>query len=110
MSKVLILLMGLLLVLHVGSAYALRCGSTLVSEGDHKIDVLQKCGDPVSIDTRTAHKIIQTHRKYHAGQRELVIPITIEEWVYNFGPRRFMHWLRFENGRLVKIRALQYGY
>lgn len=110
MGRVLIPLVGLLLVCHVGSAYALRCGTALVAEGDHKIDVLQKCGDPVSIDTRTAYKVIQKHHKHHAVQRELVIPITIEEWIYNFGPRQFMRWLRFENGRLVKIRALQYGY
>jgi hypothetical protein len=110
MSKILILLVGLLLALPVGSAHALRCGTALVTAGDHKIDVLQKCGDPVSIDTRTAYQVIQKHHKHHTVQRELVIPITIEEWIYNFGPRQFMRWLRFENGRLVKIRALQYGY
>lgn len=106
----LLILLTCILVVHVGSAYALRCGAKLVFKGDRKIEVLHKCGDPVSIDARTAYKVIHVPHKHHDIHREITIPIAIEEWIYNFGPRQFMRWLRFENGVLIKISTLDYGY
>lgn len=101
------------LVLPVGSAYALRCGSELVSEKDVKIEVVRKCGDPVSVEAWTAYEVLHRssrHRQHPTVQDEIVVPIAVEEWTYNFGPHRLMHVLRFENGYLVKIRTLGYGY
>jgi hypothetical protein len=43
-------------------------------------------------------------------EQEQVVPVNVEEWLYNFGPQYFMQLLRFENGRLVEIRNLGYGY
>ncbi|MGE3533156.1 MAG: DUF2845 domain-containing protein [Steroidobacteraceae bacterium] len=34
----------------------------------------------------------------------------METWVYNFGSRKFMRQLRFEDGVLVEIKILEYGY
>ena len=36
--------------------------------------------------------------------------VQIEEWVYNFGPQRFMQLLRFEDGRLKQIQDLASGH
>ena len=112
MSKVLI---GLVcaLVLHVGTAYALRCGTEVVSKRDPKIEVARKCGDPASIEAWTAHYVIPTHhgqRNHHATFGEVGVSIAVEEWLYNFGPHRLIYRLRFENGYLVKIGTLEYGY
>ncbi len=111
MGKVLI---GLVcaLVLHVGTAYALRCGTELVSKKDPKIEVVRKCGDPVSIEAWMAYDVIPRHyghRKHHATFGGVVISIAVEEWIYNFGPHRLMHLLRFENGYLVRMGTLGYG-
>lgn len=99
-------------------AYALKCGSDLVLEGERKVDVLQKCGDPVTIDHRVEYEglRIQEHNSPRANQPHYIIdyeqhrPIYIEEWTYNFGPRRFMRVIYFENGVIEKIEVLGYGY
>ncbi len=36
--------------------------------------------------------------------------VVVEEWTYNFGPRRLMRVIRFENGLVTSIRQLGYGY
>ncbi|EKD40012.1 MAG: hypothetical protein ACD_75C00204G0001, partial [uncultured bacterium] len=36
--------------------------------------------------------------------------VTTEEWVYNFGPDRFLYHLKFLDDRLVEIRTGEYGY
>jgi hypothetical protein len=91
-------------------ADAMRCARALVSEGDHKVDVYRKCGQPVSIEARVYYKSLRVSHPHHHVHQEISIPIEVEEWVYNFGPHRLMRWLRFENDRLIQIQTLQYGY
>jgi len=38
-----------------------------------------------------------------------VVHKTFEEWTYNFGPRRLMQVVVFENGRLVDVKSAGYG-
>jgi hypothetical protein len=38
------------------------------------------------------------------------VHVTIEEWIYNFGPTQFMRILRFENNKLIEIETGDYGY
>lgn len=87
----------------------IRCGHNLAELGDHKVYVYDLCGAPESIDTRT--KIIGN--TLHHPRRTLDIQqyeeIEVEEWVYDFGSRRFRQYLRFENGRLVEIKDLKKG-
>jgi hypothetical protein len=101
------------LVLHVGTAYALRCGTELVSKGDPKVEVARKCGDPASIEAWTDYQVIPRqygHDKHFVTLGDIVVSIAVEEWLYNFGPHRLIYWLRFENGHLIKIGTLGYGY
>ena len=37
-------------------------------------------------------------------------PVSVEVWVYDFGPQTFTRLLEFENGKLVKIEAGSWGY
>ena len=119
-------LIGLVCVLgwHLGTAYALRCGTEIVSEKDRKFEVVRKCGDPISVESWTVYAVVPYpfgherfgHRQFEHRHRhdpvpgETIVPVLVEEWVYNFGPHRLMHLLRFENGYLVKIGTLGYGY
>ncbi len=101
------------LVLHVGTAHALRCGTEVVSKRDPKFEVARKCGDPVFIKGWTDYHIISSQygpRNHHATFSQFVVSIAVEEWLYNFGLHRLMYWLRFENGYLVRIGTLGYGY
>lgn len=92
-------------------ADALRCGSKLVAEGDTRTAVEAKCGPPedVSRRTRLAPLVVWRHgRPYRLGDGP--IEVVIEEWTYNFGPHRFMRRVRFEDGIVVRIDTLGYGY
>lgn len=99
-------------------AYALKCGSSLIVEEERKVDVLKKCGDPVTIDQRVEYEgLLQEHNLYSSDHQahyslgyEQHKPIYIEEWTYNFGPRRLMRVIYFENGVVEKIEVLGYGY
>ncbi len=101
-------------------AAAVRCGSKLVNEGDPKAKVLKHCGEPVSVERRTVVRSgvprLVTRTRGFSDERELLLPtrsfveVNIEEWTFNFGPRKFMRVIRFENGRVKDIEALSYGY
>ena len=82
---------------HAGSP-GMRCGRHLISKGWHLSQVKHHCGEPDSIET------------YHYDFHEPHGDTLVTELVYNFGPRKFMRLLRFENGRLVLIENLGYGY
>jgi hypothetical protein len=93
------------------SADALRCGTRLVSEGDTRVQVEARCGVPADIIRRTrfAAPVIWRHgRPYRVGYGE--IEIVVEEWTYNLGPHRFMRRVRFEDGVVVAVDTLGYGY
>jgi hypothetical protein len=110
-----------LLSLSAGSTYALdtlRCGQVIVSIGDHKTDVYTKCGDPIQTDERIEYLIMGDFRGQLTEHRWVTappigfnyLPVHVEEWIYNFGPQRFMQLLRFEDSILKDIRSLGYGY
>lgn len=105
---------GLLLCLLAAgpiAAETLRCGDDLITEGDAMARVLRLCGEPVDVQ-RTVELREPTYwiggRLVRAagGWRE----VPIETWTYNFGPSRFMRRLRFEDGAVVSIETLGYGY
>lgn len=92
-------------------AHAFRCGSRLVTEGDSRAEVLAKCGNPADIERRSVWRqpVVWLHgRPYHVGNETIEIPL--ETWVYNLGSNKLMRRLRFEDGRVVAIETLGYGY
>nr|WP_061240807.1 DUF2845 domain-containing protein [Pseudomonas composti] len=82
---------ALTLALLPAAEASMRCGTSLVYEGELSVDVLRKCGEP--------------------DQREVTPPsspqgggVTVERWVY--GPRNGVYrYLRFLDGKLVEIRV-----
>jgi hypothetical protein len=124
MRKVIILTF-FVLSLSATPVYALWCDHALVSIGDHKTEVLNKCGDPINIDRRVEYLIIGAPYGYPLDNSRLpyrprmvesvppgqaYLPVEVEEWIYNFGSHQFMQLLRFENGILKEIRSLDWGY
>ena len=94
-----------------------RCGSEIISLGDRKYDVLRKCGNPDNVEVweEVGIKRDLGSRLFLPGEEPPGFPfakvlVTVEEWEYNFGPGRFIRYLRFENGRLIKITTGDYGY
>jgi hypothetical protein len=97
-------------LLPLTASAAMRCGRDLVEIGDYKGDVLDRCGEPESIETRS--KIVGS--TFHHPRRTLDIQqfeeVQIEEWIYNFGPSRLQQYLRFENGQLKEIKTIGRGH
>jgi hypothetical protein len=94
------------------------CGSKMISLGDYQYDVLNKCGEPshvevwerVRIRRDSVPRLLETD---FGGDLCLLLVkelIKVEEWEYNLGPTRFIRYLRFENGRLIRITEGDYGY
>lgn len=89
-------------------ALAMRCGQALIAKGDHAAKLRRFCGDPVSIEVRFG-------RGLYAGPESVYVPglftdVRIEEWTYNFGPRKLMRKVRLENGVVAAIENLGYGF
>lgn len=100
----------LCLWLFLTDVMALRCGRQLVHTGDHKADVLGKCGEPDWVEHRTALRGSRLRHPYGALEQYDFEEVSIEEWTYNFGPREFKQFLLFENGILKSIQSLGYGF
>jgi Protein of unknown function (DUF2845) len=111
-SFLLIGLIGLvvgILCLSADPAYALRCGKRLVRVGDSTAKVLHICGEPESRDYRVVYHLLHEENSVEASLDPVFIPVILEEWVYDFGPKRFVQQLHFEDHILRNIQPLGYG-
>lgn len=102
-------LMMAVLCLRAELAYALRCGNRLVGVGASTAEVLDKCGVPVARDQWVEYRPVPQPSSFVHPQEQVYLPVTIEEWVYNFGAHRFVQKLHFEDGRLSDVQAMGYG-
>lgn len=103
------------------SAESIRCGHKLASKGDSLYEVRAVCGEPDASDRRME---VRTIRRRVSGPcfkddegrtrcgrvEERSVEVVIDEWTYDFGKRRFLHYVTFEDGRLVQVRTGSYGY
>lgn len=103
-------------VAHSGPS-GFRCPTTarLISVGHTTQEVRSRCREPdearATVELRTVR---ETVRRWVQGvAREVTVERTVEvavdDWTYDFGKNRFMHFLRFENGRLIAVREGGYG-
>lgn len=68
-----------------------RCRNAIVSKGDMKHEVVDKCGQPAKVS--------------------YVSRDCPEMWLYNFGPNEFMQGICFDSSsRVKKILSLNHGY
>lgn len=94
----------------LNTAFAMRCGHNLVSEGDYKHDVIARCGQPDSIETHTEIVGRTLRYPYRTMDIQQYEEIRVEEWIYNLGSLRLQQYLRFENGVLKEVKSLNRGY
>jgi hypothetical protein len=100
-------------VLAASPAFAtMQCGTRIIGEGATRSEVAAKCGEPDEVMTKRSvfrRPVIWTRgRPYFVGEDYIEIPV--EEWIYNFGPNKLMRRVRFEDGFVVEIETLGYGY
>ena len=97
---------------------SLQCGEKLISSGTSQAEVAARCGQPTQIEHQTLYGETGTVVGPPATPLGLLPPIgvragaetPVEVWTYNFGPTRLMQRIRFENGVVVKIESLGYGF
>ncbi len=89
-------------------AETLRCSGGIASEGDSRVAVAYKCGQPVLQDSYCAPV-------YYEGSLHLVpepfaswrVPCQpVDEWLYDRGPGNLIATVRFRAGR---VQAIVYG-
>jgi hypothetical protein len=96
-------------VLAVPAQASFRCGNRIITRGDHASKMLQFCGEPDSVQTRLAQRpFISPHGR--APIPGFVEDVLIEEWTYNLGPHKLMRVVRVENGIVVEVEHLGYGF
>ena len=96
-----------------------RCGNDLIHVGDTAFDVLNQCRKPdyqrssfeeVYIKDPETTILEERDGRYVTRPKLVRKLVEVEEWIYNFGPHRFIHYLTFEDGELIKIEFGDYGY
>jgi hypothetical protein len=93
----------------------LRCQGRLVSIGDTKEEVLNKCGDPDKRDqweedhNRTISQIYDYKTEQYIAPKRIEQPIQMERWTYYLGVNKFIRYLYFQNGELIKIETGERG-
>ena len=98
------------IVLLVSETEAFYCGARVVSVGDPQVSIQRKCGDPDTTEWRITYRALPAQDPYGGELVTVYTPVAIEVGLYNFGPQRFMEELSFENGRLISIQSVGYGY
>ena len=112
-----VLLATFLLQPTLAAADGMRCGNKLVSDGDTTYDVHSRCGEPQG---KTKRVELRTVRAWvgapcvsgdaRCGRAvERTVEVQIEEWIYDFGPTKFIHYVTFEDGRLLRVVTGGYG-
>ena len=96
------------------AAQAMRCGTSLVTRGDTQLELLADCGEPDAIERLPALLVpgatIFGGQVYASPYASPLVPVSVELWTYNFGPRRLMRRVRLESGSVTEIVTLGYGF
>ncbi len=89
-------------------AQSIRCGSRIISRGSSSAELAAFCGDPAQVNRSSNYTGTGGRRPgAFAGSTEEIV---VEIWTYNFGPNQLMQRVRIENGLVVQIDSMGYGY
>jgi hypothetical protein len=99
-------------------ANGLRCENRWIGIGDSMYEVRSLCGSPDAVaqrvQQRTLKRVVAVPCPRGPARCAVVVQDTIEvsvdEWTYDFGPRRFVQHLLFESGKLVAVESGNYGH
>jgi hypothetical protein len=83
------------------------CTGGIVSLGHTAGEVVSKCGQPA---TTTQRELKHVEEGVKGSRDRTVTTISIDDWIFNFGPNQFQYQLVLENGKVARIESLGYGY
>jgi hypothetical protein len=90
---------------------SLRCSNRIVSVGATPAEVTDKCGEPVYVEQweEGSESYISQFFDYeterYTAPRLIKAPLRMERWTYDFGTNKFIRYLTFQNGQLIKIET-----
>jgi hypothetical protein len=85
------------------------CDEHAIHEGDGKLEVLSRCGEPAVVDAwDEAEGLVVTDAEGLAAGSTTTV--RIERWTYDFGRDHFLRFVRLENGRVTAVHTGGYGY
>jgi hypothetical protein len=89
-------------------AESLRCSGGIVDEGDSRISVLYKCGQPLLADSFCAPVYYNYNGRLNPVPEpfaSIVVPCQqTDEWLYNRGDGNLMATVRIRSGRVLSIK------
>jgi hypothetical protein len=102
----------------VALSQSLQCGEKWITSGTSQAEVAARCGQPTQIEREKLYGETGTALGPAATPFGVLPPLgmrsgsetAVEVWTYNFGPTRLVQRIRFENGIVVKIESLDYGF
>jgi hypothetical protein len=87
-------------------AETLRCNGMIVAEGDSRLSVVYKCGEPVMKDSFCA-PVVDLRNGWPVPEAVAgwIVPCqTVEEWLYDRGPGNLLAKVRLRGGSVLSIR------
>lgn len=104
-----LVLLGCLLLV-AAPAQALRCGNSVISEGDSTLRLKRFCGEPAQVEQREDRVAVERYDGVRQTYYTDYIAQPYEVWTYNFGPRRFINRIEVRDGVIKSIKTGGYGY
>ncbi len=90
---------------------SLRCSNRVISTGSTQAEVANFCGDPAQVEHKTIYNTVAGGApSFLNGVAQTSAEIQVDIWTYNFGPNKLMQRIRFEDGVVVHIESLNYGF
>jgi hypothetical protein len=89
---------------------AMTCGNRIIDKGTSSAEVTSFCGPPTQIDRTAAYRRGATTAARDSEPTETGADVQIEFWTYNFGPNQLMERVRIEDGVVVEVQSLGYGF
>lgn len=101
-------LLAIVLAPAPGRTETLRCSGGIASEGDSRVAVAYKCGQPVLQDSYCAPVFYErTLQPVPEPFASVLVPCQpVDEWLYDRGPGNLMATVRFRAGR---VQTIVYG-
>jgi len=80
------------------------CSGRIIEAGVPQADVLAACGPPAWRDQRTDSWVDGIR-----SDGTVLVSVFTEEWIFDFGPDRLLHFVYFQDGKVTSVRTGGYG-
>jgi len=105
-----------ILVVVTGPRYSvadrsIRCDGHIVSIGASTTEVKETCGLPDHTEQweesqgSEVSRLFDYESERYLAPKLIIGPIKMERWTYKLGSNKFIRYLEFQNGRLIRIKT-----